>query len=85
MNTPINSNSININTEINKNTIIRILFHEHIQSIREIEILKIVSESGQTFRLSNGISIYKNCLIPYHYKEHFHTGEEYFFLEKVII
>lgn len=71
--------------EINKNTIIRINFHESIQSIKEIEILKIVSESPQTFKLSNGISVYKNCLIPYYYREHYHSGEEYFFLEKIII
>lgn len=71
--------------EISKNTIIRIHFNEQIQSIREIELLKIISETPQTFKLSNGVSIYKECLVPYHHVEHYHSGEEYFFLEKIII
>ncbi len=81
----IDYENISSSIEISKNTIIRIHFNETIQSIKEIEILKIVSESSQTFKLSNGITIYKNCLIPYYYKEHYHSGEEYFFLEKIII
>lgn len=85
MNTSISYTPTTSSIEINKNTIIRIHFNEKIQSIREIELLKIVSETPQTFKLSNGITIYKDCLIPYHYAEHYHSGEEYFFLEKIII
>lgn len=76
---------INSTTGVNKNTIIRIYFDEVKQSIKEMELLKIIAESQKTFKLSNGVTISKGCLMPYHYKKHYHCGEEYFFLEKIII
>lgn len=85
MNNSIGGELVNPITGVNKNTIIRIYFDELKQSIKEMELLKIVSESQKTFKLSNGVTISKGCLMAYHHNKHYHRGEEYFFLEKLII
>lgn len=80
-----NGNLISSTISITQNTIVRIFFDEEKQTINEMELLKVVSESEKTFRLSNGVTIYKVCLMPYHSKKNYHSGEEYFFLKKLII
>lgn len=85
MNNSIGGELINSNIGVNQNTVIRIYFDETKQSIKEMELLKIVSESEKTIKLSNGVTVSKGCLFPYHYNKHYHCGEEYFFLEKIII
>ncbi|MGL5656860.1 MAG: hypothetical protein ACRCXY_08505 [Fusobacteriaceae bacterium] len=85
MNNSNNGNLMTSNLNLSQNTIVRILFDEQNQAISEMEILKVISEAGQTFKLSNGVSLYKGCLMPYHSVKDYHSGEEYFFLRKLII
>lgn len=85
MNNSIGGELIKSTIGVNQNTVIRIYFDEKLQLIREMELLKIVSESPKTYHLSNGVSVSKGCLFPYHHTKHYHSGEEYFFLEKLII
>lgn len=85
MNNSNNGNLINSNVSLTQNTIVRICFDEEKQAINEMELLRVVFEAEKTFRLSNGVTIYKVCLMPYHSNKNYHSGEEYFFLEKLII
>lgn len=63
-------------------TVVRIHFDEKYQKINEMEFLKIVSENKKTLQLSNGVTVAKVCLFPYHKQNH-HRGEEYFFLDNI--
>lgn len=69
--------------EIQSDTVIRIFYSEEFKVIKEIELLKIVEMTKTALRLSNGVLVSKKCLFPYHYKEDFRRGEEYYLLEKI--
>ncbi|MGL6065014.1 MAG: hypothetical protein ACRC0S_08020 [Fusobacteriaceae bacterium] len=76
---------IKLNVSINEKTIVRIFYDDVSQKIKELEFLKIIGETKKTLKLSNGITVSKGCLFPYHHTKNFHRGEEYYILEKFII
>ena len=71
--------------QIQSDTVIRIFYSDESKVIKEIELLKIIGTTKTALRLSNGVLVSKKCLFPYHYKEDFRRGEEYYLLEKIIM
>lgn len=69
--------------EIQSDTVIRIFYSDEFKVIKEIELLKIVGMTKTALKLSNGVLVTKKCLFPYHYKDDFKRGEEYYLLEKI--
>lgn len=65
-------------------TIVRVLFDEKYQTIKELEFLRIVSETSKTLHLSNGKTVCKESLFPYH-KKNFFRDQEYFYLNQLIL
>lgn len=64
-------------------TIVRILFDEKYQTIKELEFLRIVSETSKTLHLSNGKTVCKESLFPYH-RKNYSREQEYFYLNHLI-
>lgn len=64
-------------------TIVRILFDEKYQTIKELEFLKIISETSKTLHLSNGKTVSKESLFPYH-RKNYSREQEYFYLDHLI-
>lgn len=84
MNNFIGGKLINSNLQVQDRTVVKIIYEEVFGKIRELEFLKVVFETEKTFKLSNGVSVAKNCLFPYHKKD-YRDNEEYYFIDKIII
>ncbi len=84
MNNFIGGKLINSNLQVQDRTVVKIIYEEVFGKIKELEFLKVVSETEKTFKLSNGVSVAKNCLFPYHKKD-YRDSEEYYFIDKIII
>lgn len=65
-------------------TVVRILFDTKSPTIKEIELLRVVDETSNTLHLSNGKTICKGSLFPYH-KKNYNKEQEYFYLDKIIL
>lgn len=65
-------------------TIVRILFDEKYQTIKELEFLRVVSETVKTVHLSNGKTVCKTSLFPYH-RKNYCKEQEYFYLHQLIL
>ena len=68
--------------EINSDTVIRISFSDKNQVIKELEILKVVGLTKTAIKLSNGITVSKRSLFPYH-RANYNRDEEYYLLEHI--
>lgn len=64
--------------------IVRILFDTQSPRIKEIEILRVIEEKEKTLHLSNGKTVCKESLFPYH-KKNYSKEQEYFYLDKIIL
>lgn len=68
--------------KINSDTVIRIFFSDKYRVVKELEILKIIGVTKTTIRLSNGVTVSKGSLFPYH-RANYRHDEEYYLLENI--
>ncbi len=71
-------------SEMKSDVIVKIEFGNNVHIIKKLELLKIVGMNKTSFKLSDGKTVSKESLFPYH-KKNFRREIEYFYLVDIII